>query len=153
MQRAMLTESARADAVIMAAAVADYRPQGGAASGKIEKQGEPLTVMLERTPDILAELGRARAGAGVPVLVGFAAETGDPRARARQKLAAKQVDLIVANDVSRSDAGFDVETNAAILITATDEVAAPLQLKTSLASLIVDRVEHLLAARVATPSA
>jgi phosphopantothenoylcysteine decarboxylase/phosphopantothenate--cysteine ligase len=153
MQRAMLTESARADAVIMAAAVADYTPQGGAASGKIEKQERPLTVTLERTPDILAELGRARGGAGVPVLVGFAAETGDPRARARQKLAAKHVDLIVANDVSRSDTGFDVETNAAILITATDEVVAPLQLKSSLASLIVDRVEHLLAARVATPSA
>ena len=86
------------------------------------------------------------------MLVGFAAETGDPKPRAREKLAAKQIDLIVANDVSRSDAGFDVETNAATLLTATDEVEAPLQLKSSLASLIIDRVEQLLAAGVATPS-
>ncbi len=152
MHRAMLAQTPQADAVIMAAAVADYTPRAGAAPGKIEKRNGPLTVALERTPDILAELGRQRSGAGRPVLVGFAAETGDPKPRAREKLAAKQIDLIVANDVSRSDAGFDVETNAATLLTATDEVEAPLQLKSSLASLIIDRVEQLLAAGVATPS-
>jgi phosphopantothenoylcysteine decarboxylase/phosphopantothenate--cysteine ligase len=76
--------------------------------------------------------------------VGFAAETGDPRARARQKLAAKQVDLIVANDVSRADAGFETDTNAAVLISADGEVEEPLQLKTELASKILDRVEKML---------
>jgi phosphopantothenoylcysteine decarboxylase/phosphopantothenate--cysteine ligase len=100
-----------------------------------------------RTPDILAELGRARGGAPLPILVGFAAETGDPRQRARQKLGSKQVDLIVANDVSRPDAGFDVDTNAAVLISADDEVETPVQLKTELASTIVNRIEALLVQR------
>jgi phosphopantothenoylcysteine decarboxylase/phosphopantothenate--cysteine ligase len=97
-----------------------------------------------RTIDILAELGKARAGSGTPVLVGFAAETGDPRPRARKKLAAKQVDMIVANDVSREDAGFDSETNAAVFITADGEVEQPVQLKTELAAKILDRIEQLL---------
>src|SRR5207302_2092620 len=100
MARAMTRHAADADAVIMAAAVADYMPEGGAAAAKMPKGEGALELRLVRTPDILAELGRARANSR-PVLVGFAAETGDPRPRARQKLAAKHVDLIVANDVSR----------------------------------------------------
>ena len=80
--------------------------------------------------------------------MGFAAETGDPRPRARQKLASKQIDLIVANDVSRSDAGFDVETNAAVLISAGEEVETPLLLKSGLASVILDKIEQVLALRV-----
>jgi phosphopantothenoylcysteine decarboxylase/phosphopantothenate--cysteine ligase len=144
MSRAMTRRAADADAVIMAAAVADYMPEGGAAGGKIQKSGVPLTLSLVPTPDILAELGRTRAGRSRPLLVGFAAETGDPRARARQKLAAKQVDLIVANDVSRADAGFETDTNAAVLISADGEVEEPLQLKTELASKILDRVEKML---------
>jgi phosphopantothenoylcysteine decarboxylase/phosphopantothenate--cysteine ligase len=138
---------AGADAVIMAAAVADYTPEVGATASKIEKSDEPLLLRLVRTPDILAELGRARGGAPLPILVGFAAETGDPRQRARQKLGSKQVDLIVANDVSRPDAGFDVDTNAAVLISADDEVETPVQLKTELASTIVNRIEALLVQR------
>jgi phosphopantothenoylcysteine decarboxylase/phosphopantothenate--cysteine ligase len=138
---------AGADAVIMAAAVADYTPEVGATASKIEKRDEPLLLRLVRTPDILAELGRARGGAPLPILVGFAAETGDPRPRARQKLGSKQVDLIVANDVSRPDAGFDVDTNAAVLISADDEVETPVQLKTELASTIVNRIEALLVQR------
>jgi phosphopantothenoylcysteine decarboxylase/phosphopantothenate--cysteine ligase len=138
---------AGADAVIMAAAVADYTPEVGATASKIEKSDEPLLLRLVRTPDILAELGRARGGAPLPILVGFAAETGDPRPRARQKLGSKQVDLIVANDVSRPDAGFDVDTNAAVLISADDEVETPVQLKTELASTIVNRIEALLVQR------
>ena len=90
MQRAMMTESARADAVIMAAAVADYTPQGGAASGKIEKQERPLTVTLERTPDILAELGRGAGRRGCPRAGRLRRRDRRSRARARQKLAAKQ---------------------------------------------------------------
>ena len=102
------------------------------------------------TPDILGELGKARGGADTPLLIGFAAETGDPRPRARQKLAAKQVDLIVANDVSRDDAGFDTDTNAAVFISADGEIEQPLQLKTELASKILDRIEAMIATRAST---
>jgi phosphopantothenoylcysteine decarboxylase/phosphopantothenate--cysteine ligase len=144
MARAMARHAAGADAVVMAAAVADYTPERGAAAAKMPKSDAPLTMTLVRTPDILADLGRARGASGTPVLVGFAAETGDPRPRARQKLASKQIDLIVANDVSRADAGFDAETNAAYLISADGEVEMPLQLKTELASKILDRIEQML---------
>jgi len=137
-----------ADAVIMAAAVADYMPEAGAADRKIAKGDAPLMLSLVRTPDILAELGRTRGAGSRPMLVGFAAETGDPRPRARQKLAAKQVDLIVANDVSRADAGFDTDTNAAVLISADGEVDEPLQPKTLLAGKILDRVEDMLRSSV-----
>ena len=148
MARAMTQHAAGADAVIMSAAVADYMPEGGAAPGKIAKTADPIKMTLVRTPDILAELGRARGADRTPILVGFAAEAGDPRPRARQKLAAKQIDLIVANDVSRPDAGFDTETNAAYLIASDGEVEMPLQLKTELASKILDRVEQMLAGEV-----
>lgn len=144
MSRAMAQHAKGADAVVMSAAVADYMPDGGASAEKMAKTDGPLTITFVRTPDILAELGRARGSASTPVLVGFAAETGDPRPRARQKLASKHVDLIVANDVSRPDAGFDAETNAAYLVSADGEVELPLQLKTELASRILDRVEQLL---------
>jgi hypothetical protein len=102
----------------MAAAVADYSPAGGAVNSKIEKGG-PLTITLERTPDILAELGTRRQGSR-PVLVGFAAQTGDPVPAAGRKLAAKQVDLIVANDVTAPGAGFDTDTNIVTLVDAAD---------------------------------
>jgi phosphopantothenoylcysteine decarboxylase/phosphopantothenate--cysteine ligase len=145
MATAIAQQARGADAVVMSAAVADYMPEGGTNAGKIAKTDGPLTLKLVRTPDILADLGRTRGSARTPILVGFAAETGDPRPRARQKLAAKQVDLIVANDVSREGAGFDVETNAAWLISADGEVETPLQHKTELASVILDRLEQLLA--------
>jgi phosphopantothenoylcysteine decarboxylase/phosphopantothenate--cysteine ligase len=148
MARAVTTHAKGADAVVMAAAVADYMPEGGAAGAKVPKTDGPLTLTFVRTPDILAELGKARGNSGTPLLVGFAAETGDPRPRARQKLASKHVDLIVANDVSREDAGFDTERNAAVFISADGEIDHPLQLKTELASKILDRVEEMLASRV-----
>ena len=144
MARAVTLHAREADAVVMAAAVADYTLERGAAGAKIDKNDAPLTLTLVRTPDILAALGRARGAAARPVLVGFAAETGDPRPRARQKLRAKQLDLIVANDVSRQDAGFDVDTNAAVLISADGEEELPLQRKSEMAAKILDRVERLL---------
>jgi phosphopantothenoylcysteine decarboxylase/phosphopantothenate--cysteine ligase len=147
MSRAMTQHASGADAVVMAAAVADYMPEDGAAGETIAKQDGPLTMRLVRTPDILAELGRARGSSSSPVLIGFAAETGDPRPRARKKLASKQVDLIVANDVSRADAGFDSDTNAAFLIAGDGEVELPLMLKSELAGRILDRLEHLLVSR------
>ena len=145
MSRVIAQHAADADAVIMAAAVADYMPESGAAASKMPKGDAALQLTLVRTPDILAELGRARGGQTRPVLVGFAAETGDPRPRARQKLATKHVDLIVANDVSREGAGFDADTNAAVFISPDGEVEQPLQLKTELASKILDEVERRLA--------
>lgn len=147
MARAMTQHASGADAVVMAAAVADYRPEHGAAGEKIAKQDGPLTMTLVRTPDILAELGRARGSSPSPVLVGFAAETGDPRPRARKKLASKQIDLIVANDISRTDTGFDTDTNAAFIIAADGEVELPLMLKSELAGRILDRIEQLLVSR------
>ena len=84
----------------MAAAVADYTP-GDPAARKVAKTDGPMTLTLWRTPDILADLARlpSRLSSGVPMLVGFAAETGDAEARAREKRARKGIDLIVANDV------------------------------------------------------
>ena len=148
MARAVTTHAVGADAVVMAAAVADYTPER-ASDTKMPKGDGPLQVTLVRTRDILAELGRQRGDAPLPVLVGFAAESGDPRARARQKLQAKQVDLMVANDISRADAGFDVDTNAAVLIGDDGETDVPVQLKTQLASTILDRIERLLTTRPA----
>src|SRR5206468_193437 len=81
MHRAMTEHAPGSDAVVMSAAVADYTPQEGAAGAKIPKGDGPLTLTLVRTPDILADLSRTRGSAPSPVLIGFAAETGDPRAR------------------------------------------------------------------------
>ena len=137
-----------ADMVVMAAAVADYTPAEGAQEGKIEKGPDlaPLELRLVRTPDILAELGERRDGAARPLLIGFAAQSGDPVARGRDKLRRKAVDMIVANDISRPDAGFDVETNAATLITASGDEIFPLGQKAELAAVILDRAEQMLQA-------
>lgn len=147
MHQEVLARAADADAVIMAAAVADYTLGGGARPEKIAKDADTLTLTLVRTRDVLADLGRWRAGRARPVIVGFAAETSDVVERARAKLRAKQIDLIVANDVSRPDAGFEVDTNAVTIISPSDEQAVPLQSKTGVAAAILDRVEALLAGR------
>jgi phosphopantothenoylcysteine decarboxylase/phosphopantothenate--cysteine ligase len=144
MHAAVMAQAPRMDAVIMAAAVADYTPAAPAAQ-KIEKGG-PLTVALERTPDILAALGAERGDRGTPVLVGFAAQTGDPLPAARRKLSSKRVDLIVANDVSAPDAGFDVTTNRVTFVSADAAEALPTLPKREVARLLLDRVERLLTA-------
>ena len=144
MSAAIMRHASSADAVVMAAAVADYMPERGPASAKIAKSDGPLEMRLVRTPDILAELGRARGAHGTPLLVGFAAETGDPRPRARRKLESKQIDLIVANDVSREGAGFDTDTNAGFLLSADREVELPMQMKSEMASKILDEIERRL---------
>ena len=97
-----------------------------------------------RTPDILGTLGRARGGAVRPVLVGFAAESGDPVERGRQKLQRKGADFMVANDISSEGAGFDSELNAATIISRGSTEAFPLGPKTALAAVILDRAERLL---------
>jgi phosphopantothenoylcysteine decarboxylase / phosphopantothenate---cysteine ligase len=144
MHAAVLPLAADAHLVVMAAAVADYAPES-AAQGKIAKTDGPMRLTLVRTPDILAELGRTRAGRPRPVLVGFAAEAGDPVERAREKLRGKHVDMIVANDISRPDAGFDVDTNAVTIVTPDGAETLPLAEKSSVAAAILDRAERLLA--------
>jgi phosphopantothenoylcysteine decarboxylase/phosphopantothenate--cysteine ligase len=144
MHEAVRREAAGADVVVMAAAVADYTPAGGALGSKHEKT-DGWSLPLERTPDILAGLGAARR-AGRPVLVGFAAQTGDPVAQAQKKLAAKGADLIVANDVAKPGSGFDVDTNEVTLVSASGVDPLPLMTKDAVAAAILDRVEHLLAA-------
>ena len=143
MHQAVLTTAADADVVVMAAAVADYTP-ASRVDGKIEKQDGPLELRLVRTPDILYELGKARGSAARPVLIGFAAESGNPLERGREKLLRKRADIIVANDISRTDAGFDSDLNTAVLVSAAGAEAFPLGPKTLLASVILDRAEALL---------
>jgi phosphopantothenoylcysteine decarboxylase / phosphopantothenate---cysteine ligase len=134
------------DIVVMAAAVADYAPER-AAAGKIEKSDAPLELRLVRTPDILAELGRARGTSPKPVLVGFAAESGDPVERGRAKLVRKHADFIVANDITRSDAGFEADTNAVTIIGHDAEEPIALTSKSEVASRILDRAELSLKAQ------
>jgi phosphopantothenoylcysteine decarboxylase/phosphopantothenate--cysteine ligase len=154
MHIAVMRLSENADVVIMAAAVADYTP-ATVSPGKIAKSDAPLTLALERTRDILADLGRVRArrSAGTPLLVGFAAETSDAVAKAREKRIHKNVDIIVANDVSRSDAGFDVDTNAVTIVGPDGEEPVPLLSKPAVAGVILDRVERLLRGRSAAARA
>jgi phosphopantothenoylcysteine decarboxylase/phosphopantothenate--cysteine ligase len=144
MHTAVMERAAAADAVIMAAAVADYTPER-VADQKVRKGADTVTLVLTRTPDILADLGARRGDEARPVLVGFAAETEEVLARGRAKLREKRADFIVANDVSRSDAGFDVDTNAVTIISADGAETLPLQSKRRVAAEILDRVERLLA--------
>ena len=151
MRGAVQQHASDADIVVMAAAVADYTPEARAA-GKIEKSDAPMELRLVRTPDILAELGSRRAGTS-PVLIGFAAESGDPVARAREKMLRKRADFIVANDISRSDAGFEVDVNAVTIVSAEREDHVPLAPKAEIAAAILDRAEARLAALTPKPEA
>jgi phosphopantothenoylcysteine decarboxylase/phosphopantothenate--cysteine ligase len=111
MHRAVLEHFSGATALIMAAAVADYRPVA-ARTQKIKRTGEHLTLELESTPDILADVAR---GKGDRIIIGFAAETSEVARHARGKLESKQADVIVANDVTAEGAGFDHDTNVITL--------------------------------------
>jgi phosphopantothenoylcysteine decarboxylase/phosphopantothenate--cysteine ligase len=151
MHAAVLTAASRADVVVMAAAVADYTPAEPSAR-KVAKTEGDATLTLQRTRDILAELGKLPSrAAGAPILVGFAAETGEAAARAREKRARKAVDLVVANDVSREGAGFEVETNEVTIVGATGDHAPPLQSKAQVAAAILDEVEALIRNRASQP--
>jgi phosphopantothenoylcysteine decarboxylase/phosphopantothenate--cysteine ligase len=145
MHAAVTAERDAADAIVMSAAVADYTPAAGQARDKVKKQDGDLTVTLERTVDILADLGRWRADRPAPVLVGFAAETSDVIGYASRKREAKRVDLIVANDVGQPGAGFEVDTNIASFVTADGVESFPLEAKTALAARIVAFIARRLA--------
>jgi len=150
MHDAIVARAGNMDVVVMAAAVADYAPVQRAGQ-KVQKGGDEMTIVLRKTPDILGELGLRRLSSGRgPLLVGFAAETENVVARAVEKRAKKHADLIVANDVSRSDAGFDVETNAVTIVGAEGAETLPLQPKARVAAEILDRVERLLVERTAS---
>jgi phosphopantothenoylcysteine decarboxylase/phosphopantothenate--cysteine ligase len=142
MADAVLAVAPRAGVVVMAAAVADFRPRSVAGT-KLKKADGVPEIVLERTPDILAALGAAKPEG--QVLVGFAAETHEVSANAAAKLAAKRVDLIVANDVTAPGAGFEVDTNRAVLLDSAGRVdEQPLMTKAALAAVILDRIskEH-----------
>ena len=128
------------DVVIKAAAVADFRPSEPA-STKIKKERGVPTLALSPNPDILTELAAARGGDRHPVLVGFAAETDEVEAQGRAKLARKGADLLVVNDVSATDAGFEVETNRVVVLDrAGGRFEVPLAGKREVAERILDRV-------------
>jgi phosphopantothenoylcysteine decarboxylase/phosphopantothenate--cysteine ligase len=141
--------AAGSDVIVMAAAVADFRP-AQVAREKLKKEdlGEAPSVPLTRNKDVLAELGKARQltnAARRPILVGFAAETERLEAHARAKLAKKGCDLVVANDVSLPDAGFEVDTNRVTIVGPGDAVKAlPLATKDEVAHQILDAVRGLL---------
>lgn len=145
MRDAVLEVAADADAVIKAAAVADFRPADPHAE-KIRKRdvGDRLTLELVRNPDILAELGRRRE-ADRPVLVGFAAETSPAEEGPRRKLTDKHVDLLVVNDVTRADAGFGSTHNAVVILRADGgRTCVPLSPKPDVAHRVLDEVLALL---------
>jgi phosphopantothenoylcysteine decarboxylase/phosphopantothenate--cysteine ligase len=136
MARETLARAPEAAIVVKSAAVADYRPVR-VADRKIKKAGATMTVELEQTEDVLAALGRAKPDH--QVLVGFAAETNDLVENARKKLDAKNADLVVANDVTREGAGFDVDTNVAVLVGRDGAVEElPVMTKRALADRILD---------------
>ncbi len=145
MRRAVLDAAAEADAVVMAAAVADFRPETSA-DDKLKKDLGPPEVRLVATPDILLGLKTAGLGStGGPVLVGFAAETRDVEAAGREKLRRKGVQLLVANEVGREGTGFGSDTNrAAILAADGEDVAMREWTKRELAAAICDRLAKLL---------
>jgi phosphopantothenoylcysteine decarboxylase/phosphopantothenate--cysteine ligase len=131
-----------ADVVLMAAAVADYRP-AQPRDDKRAKDDRPWEVTLEPTVDILAALAARRENG--QVLIGFAADHGtDGLARAREKLVRKRVDLVVYNDVSRDDIGFDADDNEVVLVSSDREQHVEKASKDRIAAAIVDRAEELL---------
>jgi len=145
MHRAVMDALPGTDALIMSAAVANYTPQA-VAGQKIAHDDGALTLTLVPTADILADAveWRRRDKRDTPLLIGFAAETHDVVERARAKRKRKGIDVIVANDVSRQDAGFDVESNAVTIITDDGEEPLPLQSKASVAAALADRLEQWL---------
>ena len=142
MRRAVLAAADEAHVVVMAAAVADFRPKA-VAEGKLKKEAGVPDLHLEPTPDIIGELGERK---GTRILVGFAAETSDLAAAGEKKLRAKHLDLVVVNEVGREGTGFGSDTNVAMILSA-DGPVEPLRTwtKAELAAAICDRVAGLLA--------
>lgn len=144
MRQAVLEHFDHVDLVIKTAAVSDFRPQR-MATEKVKKDDAALSIALERNPDILAELGQRK---GAQVLVGFAAETQDLLANARQKVQSKHLDFIVVNDVSDPSIGFASDENRVHILDASGHIEElPTMRKERLADHILDRVQPVLAQR------
>jgi phosphopantothenoylcysteine decarboxylase / phosphopantothenate---cysteine ligase len=143
MRTAVLDRWEHASFIIMAAAVADFRVRD-VATEKIKRNG-PLELHLEPNPDILADLGSLRQATGKrsPILVGFAAETGNLLQNARAKLEQKRVDAIILNDVARTDAGFDADENEVTIVTAGEATVVPLAGKLEVAQTILEAAVRL----------
>lgn len=150
MLSAVLEATARADVLLMAAAVADFRP-AAPAGDKLKKAGGVPEIRLEYTADILKAVAETKSQTGFPRLtVGFAAESRNLLANAQAKLRAKKLDLIVANDISATDAGFAVDTNRVTLLDAAGgEEPLPLMSKTEVAERVLERVAERLRSREA----
>ena len=145
MFHAVMEHAGQADLIIKAAAVADFRPLARGAQKTKKGTAESMTIELQRNPDILAELGRQK---GNRILVGFAAETEDLLRHAREKLVSKNLDMIVANDVTQEGAGFDADTNVVRLITADGNIEElPQMPKELVAGILLDRIVALLVDR------
>ena len=142
MHAAVMAELANASIFIGAAAVADYRPVKRSA-GKIKKTESSISLQLERTPDILREVASARQD-GL-LVIGFAAETENVLRNAREKLSAKNLDAIVANDVTQEGVGFNTATNEVTIISRDRKapIHVPLMAKTSVADIVLDEVVRL----------
>jgi len=144
MEREILDRASAMDGIIMTAAVGDYRPARVAAQ-KIKKGADELTLHLIKNPDILASLGRSRPPGSRQVLVGFAAETEHLLENAREKLTHKNLDFIVANNLTESGSGFGTDTNRVKIIDRSGTVdELPTLSKDEVAARILDRVESLL---------
>jgi phosphopantothenoylcysteine decarboxylase/phosphopantothenate--cysteine ligase len=141
LQTALAAAGAAAHAIIMAAAVADYRP-ATAADHKLKRSqlGARTDLALIANPDLLADLGKRRGSKTTPLLVGFAAETDDVIANAQAKLASKRCDMIIANDVSEPGAGFAVDTNRVTVVDHHGVIELPAGTKAEVAHRILDRV-------------
>jgi phosphopantothenoylcysteine decarboxylase/phosphopantothenate--cysteine ligase len=137
MLKAVASEAGNASVFIGAAAIADYRP-AQRAEQKIKKSNQTITLTLERTPDVLSQVAASRANG--MLVVGFAAETENVVDNAREKLRSKKLDAIVANDVSRADAGFDATTNQITIITSNDSVELPVMSKSEAADRVLDAI-------------
>jgi len=140
MLKVVASEAGKASVFIGAAAIADYRPVHRAEQ-KIKKTNESITLTLERTPDVLSQVAASRANG--MLVVGFAAETENVLDNAKAKLRSKNLDVIVANDVTRSDSGFDSPTNAITIITNDKSEALPLLSKPEAANRILDVIVQI----------
>src|SRR5215213_1138550 len=140
MLKAVASEAGNASVFIGAAAISDYRP-AQRAEQKIKKSNESITLTLERTPDVLSQVAASRANG--MLVVGFAAETENVLDNAKEKLRSKNLDAIVANDVSRVDSGFDTATNKIAIITADNAVELPLMSKDEAADQILDVIVRI----------
>ncbi len=151
MHRAVMAEAERADLIIKAAAVADFRPSARGEQKVKKGSSETMTVELQRNPDILAELGENK---GDRVLIGFAAETEELLKNATEKLNKKNLDMIVANDVTQEGAGFDGDTNIVRFLSADGYVEElPQMSKNAVAEILLDRASTLMSARQVPVSA